>query len=321
MLKLDLNEGFGAQRPDYAYARTTDYERAKKVLADYVGVKANHLVITNGSFHALDLVLGFLFKAGDKILMPVPTFPCYEKFEKTNKLKFVKLKYDSNFSAETILAKLGSASLNGLYLANPNNPIGYVFTKSELGKIIAAAKKKKVLVLLDEAYFEFCDITALDLVGKYNNLVITRTLSKAFGLAGVRFGYIVTNPELARKLEDFKGPPYIISHLALNIGTRALDPSGQKKMRKYVTASNKTRQDLADFLIENGYKVFSSQTNFLSFYTKNSAKITTALAGKNILVKDLNDYPDGQRSLKNHIRMSIPPPHKLREIKSVIKNL
>ena len=225
-----------------------DYEHAKKVLGGYAGVEPDHLVITNGSFHALDLVLGFLFRAGDKIILPVPTFPCYEKFQKQGDLKFIKLNYSSNFSAQIILDKLKSISVQGLYLANPNNPIGYTFTKLEIKKIISEAKKKKVLVLLDEAYFEFCGITAVNLIDKYDNLVITRTLSKAFGLAGVRFGYIITNPKLAKKLEESKGPPYIISHLAMNIGVKMLSSSGQKKMRKYVSENNKTGPDLADFL-------------------------------------------------------------------------
>ncbi len=318
MLKLDLNEGLNNKRPGYDYARMTDYEHAKKVLGGYAGVEPDHLVITNGSFHALDLVLGFLFKAGDKILLPVPTFPCYEKFERQGDLKFIKLKYGPSFSAQTILEKLRSTLVQGLYLANPNNPIGYTFTKSEIEKIVTEANKRKVLVLLDEAYFEFCGITAVNLVGKHDNLVITRTLSKAFGLAGVRFGYIITNPKLARKLEEFKGPPYIISHLALNIGAKALSAIGQKKMKKYVSENNKTRKDLANFLTEQGCEVFPSQTNFVSFKTKNSARITAGLAKKNILVKDLNDYLDGQPSLKNCIRITIPSANKLAQIKMAI---
>lgn len=321
MLKLDLNEGFNNKRPGHNYARTADYERAKNMLSDYAGVRPDRLVITNGSFHALDLVLGFLFKAGDKILLSVPTFPCYEKFENSGRLKFIKLKYGRDFSVQTILTQLKSATVRGLYLANPNNPIGYAFTKTEIGKIVSVAKKRKVLVLLDEAYFEFCRITAVDLIDKYDNLVITRTLSKAFGLAGVRFGYIITNPKLAAKLESFKGPPYVIGHLALKIGATALSVVGQKKMKKYVRNSNKTRQELTRFLKEKSPHVFPSQTNFVTFRVTNSAKIVAGLNERSILVKDLNDYPDGQPSLKNCIRIAIPPANKLAQIKKELVRL
>ncbi|MCC6290929.1 histidinol-phosphate aminotransferase family protein [Candidatus Nomurabacteria bacterium] len=321
MLKLDLNEKPVKIAPGYDYARKEDYARAKKAIANYAAVAPNNLLITNGSYHALDLIFSFLFREKEQILLPVPTFVFYDKFELSRKLIFKKLPYSKSFSSQTIIKHLKSGRNRGLYISNPNNPIGYAFSHSELDSILLCASRNKTLTIVDEAYFEFYGITIKSLIKKYPELIILRTLSKAFGLAGARFGYVIAHEKMIEKLEKLKGPPYIVSHLALKAGIDSLGRVGIKKMNQYVRENQRVRSELEIFLQKQKIEYFSSQTNFLTLGVNDTKKFFESLKRRNILLKDLADYPDGKNCLKSHVRVTIPPSNKLKLIKDSLNSL
>ena len=189
MLNLDLNESGRLKKPK-SYARPSDYEAARQRLANYTGLDAKNIAITNGSYHALDLIFGSFVKAGGEAIIPVPTFPFYQKLEWS---KHLKLKLPRYFSPTDYLKLESEISpeTKVIYLANPNNPLGYQLESNFLTQLITRAAKAGILVVLDEAYYEFSGLTMQPLIEKYENLIIVRTLSKAFGLPGARMGYIL----------------------------------------------------------------------------------------------------------------------------------
>lgn len=321
MLKLDLNENPGKTPRGYDYARKEDYDCVKKILASYASVPVNNLLITNGSYHALDLVFSFLFRENEQILLPVPTFVFYDKFESSRKLRFKKLQYSKSFSSDTIIKHLELGQSRGLYISNPNNPIGYAFSLPEIEAILLCALRNKTLTIIDEAYFEFYGITTKSLIKKYPNLIILRTLSKAFGLAGARFGYVIAGVKMIKRLEKLKGPPYIVSHLALKAGVNSLANNKIKKMNQYVKENQKTRDDLEEFLRKHKIEYFASQANFITLRVPNTQKFFNSFKEKGILLKDLSDYPDGKNCLGHSVRLTIPPPNKLVAIKKLLLNL
>jgi len=307
VLRLDLNERISRKKQLF-YARPKDYDAAKKTLASYCNISPIQLALTNGSFHALDLIFGSLLRAGTRVFIPVPTFPFYEKFEFSGHLKIEKVPC---FDAMAVMKSLNrlSASVRAIYLANPNNPLGYGFTKTELGNILDKVPKTRLFVV-DEAYYEFCGITAKSLISKHKNLIVVRTLSKAFGLAGARIGYVIANPQIIRRLERLKGPPYTINHFGLSLVAQ-LTSSDFHEAQNYANEINQVKIKLTEKLSAAGIDFYQGLTNFLAIKTFDAKKVTGRLEKLGILVNNLGNYTDSHRKLKNYIRLTIPPYSKL----------
>ncbi len=303
MLRLDLNEKNGLKSPR-SYARNENYERAKTVLAKYTDLPTNQLVIFNGSYHALELIFSSYLKAGSTVLLPVPTFPFYQKFEASRHLRIKKITCTGPDDIPLINKNL-NPKINAIYLANPNNPLGYIFNLASLTRLLKKASALKTLVVIDEAYYEFSGITAQSLLRRFSNLIIVRTMSKAFGLPGARIGYIIGAAEIILELEQLKGPPYIISHYGLDLVAR-LRQRDFGQVKKYTKQINLSKVILTKNLIRVGLKVCSSAANFLIAKVADANMVTAALAKRGILVTNLNHYPDGESLLRNHVRITLP---------------
>jgi len=317
MLNLDLNEN---PKGEINYARHEIYEEAKKKIASYNNLNPENIVITNGSFHALQLISTFFLKEGEEMLIPTPNFIFYIPFEKYGKFKVKKVEFNNKTYLEDIRNNLQNKKV--VYLANPNNPIGYSIPINELEDIIDTASKSNTLVIVDEAYFEFNGRSVKNLVKKFNNLYVLRTFSKAFGLSGLRMGYIITTKENIKILEEIKGPPYIIGKTGLD-KIKSLNQKDFKKVLDYGNRIKGSRKIFEKYLEENKIKYFPSSANFVTFQVKNSKEFTKSLfVEKGILVSDLSDYPDGKNLLKNHIRLTLPSSKKdTRKILKIIDRL
>jgi len=194
--------------------------------------------------------------------------------------------------------------------------------KKDLLKIIKAASKRGVIVIIDEAYYEFSNTTSKSLLKKYNNIIISRSFSKSFGIAGTKIGYILTSPKIAKQLEYIRGPFFGLSRMSLLVANSCLDKVVD--MKKYINSIQQERKKITEFFKENDIKFFKSKANFIVFKIDNAKKLTETLAKENILIRYLGDYPDNNGILKNCIRMSIPPKEKmnyfLKKFKKAIKN-
>lgn len=315
-LRLDLNEGqqnliskklvknLINQGDWYRYARPADLVGLKNKTAKRLGVKGEQLVFFNGTYHALDILFNFLVNDGENVILPVPTFAFYPKFEKNRRIVFKKIKYSENFSLPVtkILTAL-DAKTKLVYLVNPNNPLGSVATNNELEIVIRAAQSKKAYVVVDEVYAEFLGDSVLPLISKYKNLIVLRSFSK-IGLSGLKLGLTASNEKLAQKIEELRGDTYNLNKASVLIIEQALAQSEQ--IAKYVADIKKSKDQLISFLKNRQVTILPSSTNFVTAKFYRHQELVEQLKQKNILVKDLAHHPDISRWLKGYLRITVP---------------
>ncbi len=224
----------------------------KNAVSGYCGVKPENIVLGNGSDELIDLCVK-TFKG--PAASHYPTFVQYPAYAKALGEEYVSVPLDEDFGFDgrRFLKEAGEANL--VFLCTPNNPTG---TTIPLDDVKAVAESGKVTVV-DEAYFEFHGETAVDLIGEYDNVVVLRTLAKAFGLAGLRFGYGIGSPEAINALHRVK-PPFNVNVLAHEAALLALDDI--QYMRETVEKIKADRERVAERLAGK-YRVTPSATNFL----------------------------------------------------------
>lgn len=317
ILQLDLNERLSPPEARVAnslcrqawranrYVRNEECELVKKLIARAHKINPTEIVLFNGSWNALLTIFSFLFHERDEVIVPVPTFPFYPEFELHRQFKIKKVSGLSvNLTAEKIGRSL-SPKTKGLYLVNPTNPLGELINPQEIIKILDLTVKKKILVVLDEAYGELAGIDSAHLIKKYSNLIITKSGSKAYGLGGARVGYIMTNKKLATILGSVRGPSYTLSAPAIAALTAFY--LEVKPFLHYVEEIREVREELKKLLSEKNIKYFDSQANFVTFAVKSPKNFVANLLKKGILIKNLSDYPDGGELTKNLVRVTVPP--------------
>lgn len=194
-------------------------EPFRRKMAAWVGVDADWLALTGGSDPAIRAVFDVFGRAGDVVMMPRPTFAMYPVYAALSEMRTYELHYDASLqlTARAVVDALEAVQPRLLCLPNPNSPTGTLMPIDGLREILATAARLKTAVLIDEAYYYFCPHTALPLVKEFDNLIVTRTFSKAGGIAGVRLGFMVSQPRNVDLLRRPK-PMYEISSIALRFG-------------------------------------------------------------------------------------------------------
>lgn len=173
------------------------YTKLREVLAEYVGVKMENILPTNGSDEVIEIVTR-AYKG--EVLIPIPTFSQYEASADRGGLSkvLVNCLYDGVYSLNYSAQQLDKASL--VWICNPNNPTG---TRVPREKIMDILQRGKGMVVVDECNYEYLGETVVDLIDKYENLIISRSFSKNFGLAGLRLGFAISNPQNIKRLAIF----------------------------------------------------------------------------------------------------------------------
>ena len=237
----------------------------KNKIAELNKIDPSQIVICSGGDHAIELLFS-LPQIGNFTTAVTPTFSIYPRvaLQRCINLKEARLNPDFSLNINRVLEFAYDSSL--IIVCNPNNPTGNQFPKEKLLQLI---ERIEGLVLIDEAYQEYADYSLIELVSSYENLVILRTFSKAYGLAGLRLGYLVTNDDLARIIRDKFMMPYPVSNLVINSGIEVLD-----NLSVIMDAIEKTKY-ARDWLINklneiNGVHAYPSNTNFVLFSTKKS---------------------------------------------------
>jgi len=197
------------------YPSGGEYAKLRQVLAEYIGVKTEKIFPANGSDEVIEIV-SRAYKG--EVLIPIPTFSQYEA--SANRSGSPKIlvnclhnrEYNVNYSAQ----QLNKASL--VWICNPNNPTG---TEIPREKIIDILQKAKGMVVVDECNYEYLGETIVDLIDKYKNLVISRSFSKNYGLAGLRLGFAISNPQNIKKLATF-GQHFRVNRIAEKAAEKVL---------------------------------------------------------------------------------------------------
>lgn len=265
----------------------------KEKIAEYAGVKPESIVLGNGS----DEIIELLFKTfGGPVASHYPTFVEYPTYSQIYNRRYISsnLNADYTFSAERFIEDTREASL--LFLCTPNNPVGTLIDRDEIIKVAETGK----ITVVDEAYFEFCGKTAIDLVETYPNLIVLRTLSKAFGLAGLRVGYAVADPRIAEAVIKVKAP-FNVNYIALEAGLLALEdiPYMQETVQKIL----KDREKLEAKLGEK-FRPVESHTNFVLVDVSpyGSMEFYEKLAAQNIIIRPQPPYAGFEG---NYVRITI----------------
>jgi histidinol-phosphate aminotransferase len=257
-----------AQRCEVNQYPDTTYLDLRKGLAAYCGVGVDRFVVTNGADEGLDIIAKALLDNGDEAVVPVPT---YAMFRVVSEVMGARMRYvrrdpeDFSVGADDVLGA-ATPKTKLIFLCNPNSPTGNPMPLSEVEKI---AKEAKAAVAVDEAYFEFWGKTAMALTEKYDNLVVCRTFSKAFSMAGVRVGYLVAKRETVDQLNLVR-PPNSLTVISLMLAEAALRNLGEMRgnVRKIVGERKRVFKALQE---EGAVHAFPSETNFILFRVRGGA--------------------------------------------------
>ncbi len=308
-LRLDMNEnpeGLPAELVERVKEKITpeflatypEPERFLNLLADYLGVKRENLCVTNGSDEAIRYLYEVFGRPGSSVVTVSPTFEMYRVNCLIFGLKHKPVLYDPDFTLD--FDKVMDAITDDVSIVsvlNPNNPIGTVFTDEEFDMIVNRAAEVGALVIVDEAYHYFYDKTFLPKVMEYDNMVLLRTFSKLFSLAGVRLGFMVGNEKLIHYVWNVR-PTYDTNSVALLFGEAVLTEPGL--IEELVSTERAGREYLIKSLKEHGYEFFAENGNYAFIKTKLPAKeVQIRLEEQGVLVKTYS-----QEMLLPYIRIS-----------------
>lgn len=298
-LRLDFNESTqGAPRGVLDALRTAsadelarypEYGDFKKDLAKWLGLSADEVLPTNASDEGIRIVMDAVVEAGSTVVLPVPTFAMFRFYAQLAGAKLREVPYSEGFRfpLEAVLAAI-TDDVRLVVLVNPNNPTGTPIARPALEAIIERAKN--ACVLIDEAYFPIHPETSVDLLAR-GNVVLLRTFSKAFGLAGCRIGVIASTKENTAILSKVASP-YSVATPGVLAARAALRDTG------YVTqaalAMRDARDELARRLTERGVENHPGAANFVLANARSKercGKLVAALKAHGVLVRDRSSDP------------------------------
>lgn len=250
-------------------------------IAEFLGFEKENVIVGNGSDELISLILK-LFE-GDHIVISSPTFGMYDFFAKLEGINLVDVPLDESFKLQNVEDYAENAKT--IFICSPNNPTG---NTQEREKIISVLETGAPVVL-DEAYIEFAESSNVDLVSEYDNLIVLRTFSKAFGLAGIRVGYAVASKEIIDYLHRIK-TPFALNSLSMKIAELMLDH--YDLIRRNINYIIKERERIYKEFKDYAYP---SEANFLLMHL-NAYEF---LLDRGIVVRKLSGRLDG------HIRITI----------------
>ena len=324
-IHLDANESFlslpdpirekiarkVAALPFNRYPDPLAKELSEKYAAVY-GLDPACLTVGDGSDELISMINGCLLEKSDKVMTFSDDFSMYAFYSFLSEHPSLVLQKEEGFriDVDKALDCIKKENVRAIIFSNPCNPTGRGLSKDEVRRLITGTD---ALVVLDEAYMDFWDQSLLPEVAEYDNLIILKTLSKAFGLAGLRVGFAAANPTLTRALQAVKSP-YNVGLLPQAAASAVLEEPGY--LENCVRALIQSREEL-----ETGLKalsaahpdkipaVYPSVTNFVLLSCPEADKVTAYLAGKGIAV----------RKFPGHLRISGGAPEENRELLAALK--
>lgn len=273
-------------------------------LAQWLGIPEESVVVTGGSSDLIRVVMGALLEEGDTVIIPVPVFSQYQRHAQLAGARQIEIPClaEEGFAlpVDEILATALATEAKVIVLCAPNNPTGAVYPLDDLERVVA---ESGAIVLIDSAYLEFSNLDLMPLVRRYPNVIMLRTLSKAFAMAGVRVGYAIADPAMALELQKAVSafPLSIFSEITAQV---AIEYAGRFMQGVQVTIAERERVGAA--LAALGVRVFPSGTNFLLVKppVDGSLIVSHLRSNHNLIVTDGGGWPQ----LQGFVRISIGTP-------------
>jgi len=323
-LRLDFNENTVGCSPRVIQALQNvsaetlstypEYSKFREKLAKYLSLKPEQVLRTNGTDEAIQTVMMAYLNKDDEIILPVPTFAIFEVYASIIGARINKVLYneDLSFPTQRVLNNINNKT-KMVILVNPNNPTGTAIPEEDIISILE--KARNCIVLIDEAYYQFYGKSAKELLPRYENLIIIQTFSKAFGLAGLRLGYLMAKKEIIANLEKVISP-YSVNSIAMVAAEAALDD--REFVNNYVKEVEESKKYVANELMKLGIRVFPSEANFvIANFGEICDKVYEKLKERGILVRNRTNYP----LLKNCLRIGIGTKEQSRQLLAEINNI
>ncbi len=273
----------------------------KQALARRFNLTPDHIVLGNGSNQLFQTLLTATIQPQDRILYSPPSFSLFEMFSTIYEADIVRVMQTEEliFPQEAFLDAIKTRQPKLVLICSPNNPTGAELSLEYLKKICAVSPG---LVFWDEAYGEFSRQTAIDLVPELDNLIVSRTFSKAYSLAGLRFGYMLAQPHISNELRKVN-LPYNVNLFTERVALKCLEIQDQMKTHVDQLIAERDRMwrrmnDIPEI------RIYPSSANFILFHVSDAKRVNSDLQGHGILVRDVGGYP----RLKSHLRVSVGTP-------------
>lgn len=280
-LRLDLNENPGGLPQEFINKVLSDVDsrfvaqypetlQFTEKLASFLGTDIQHLCLVNGSAEGIRYIIQAFTSPNGRIVGVVPSYFMFQVYSEMYGRNFVPVPYNEDLSMDInhiIDALTDDTQL--LILLNPNNPMGNVYSEEEFNKILIAAKKHEITVLIDEAYHYFYPKTFIKYALEQEHIFVTRTFSKLFSMAGCRLGYVVGWPEGVKMVQKLC-TPHNTNAFAMKFAEEIIDNPGI--LQELIDKFNEGRNYLLNMLDANGYQHKGDAGNFLFIKVKTDAR-------------------------------------------------
>lgn len=298
----------------YSVSAYPDLNKVYKLLSNDLKISKKNICLTAGSDFALRMCFEYFTKEKNRIVTLFPTFGMVDVYSKLFNLKNIKIGYNKNLILDfNKLFKNLKKGVAMVIIANPNSPTGTVVSDRLLYKIISKTNKLKIPIIIDEAYYGFYKKSVIHLVKKFNNLVLIRTFSKVFGLAGLRAGFIVTQSRYSKNLFKFK-PMYEINTIS-SIAIEFL-LKNKKNTNDHANHIIKTKNYLIKELKALNYKFINTHGNFFHIdLGEKKNKFEKILKKNKILVRK----GPGVKGFETYLRFSLGSKLQMKKIISLLK--
>jgi histidinol-phosphate aminotransferase len=304
-LRLDFNENtVGCSPRVIEFLRTRlceqqlsiypEYTKAKPALAAFFKVSPDELLLTNGTDEAIQVLINTYIDDDAEVIIPRPSYAMYRFYAELAGAKINEVDYRPPTLAFPLAGLLDSVTpeTRAILISNPNNPTGTSIDIPAIKQILDRAPQAAVLI--DEAYYEFCGITALPLIEDYPNLFVSRTFSKVYGMAAMRVGCLFSQAANAQYMHKSQSP-YSVNMLAALAAEAAIQDT--EFVANYVKEALAARELLRGGLEKLGIEQAPSSANFiLGYFGDRAIEVRDALRDKAILVRDRSyEIPGGVR--------------------------
>ncbi len=309
VLKMDLNEAGSPPSPRVVEALRAALTQdglfnwypdsacteLRAAIGRYVGVAPDHVLVTNGSNMALELIARAFLTKDDPALIVSPTYGVFAVQCELQGAKIVPFYFREVFQPD--FSELFAApTAKMIYLVNPNNPTGVGYRHEDVEAWLQ--RRPDSLLVLDEAYNEFYGVSGVDLIVRYPQLIVLRSFSKAFSLAGLRCGYVVAAPAVIEILERIAAP-WAVSAFTQVAARAALDDLPH--MRAMVAEVQRAGQRIVTGLTALGFEARNTCASFVLWKVRDPAAVTRALAARQVYVSNKDTVPQ----MKGWLRLSV----------------
>lgn len=323
IIKLDANENpFGcspavsqalASYDEYNIYPDDGQTKLKKLLAGYCGVDEKYIVAGGGSNQLIDLILRLFLDRDEEVINCVPTFGIYKFSTDLCGGKLVEIPRKDDFDIDVSAVKAAVTDRTKvIFLANPNNPTGNILSEADIREILDT----DVVVVVDEAYYEFSKQTVAPLIEEFANLIVLRTFSKWAGLAGLRVGYGLFPPEIADYILKIKIPynVNVAAMVAVEESLKNLDYL-QSTVQKLIDERERLFTELGTI---SWLKPYPSQANFILCRVEegNALQLRQNLQEKGILIRYYDDA-----LLREYVRISVGKPEHTDALMAILREI